>query len=72
MLLTHAIQIKTPLLYLRGELESGAIEQYVEGFEEAGIKDVRSEIIPDSGHFAPEEQPEVVWKKIAAFMELEA
>jgi pimeloyl-ACP methyl ester carboxylesterase len=72
ILLTHALQIETPLLYLRGELESGAIEQYVEGFKEAGIKDVRGEIIQDSGHFAPEEQPEAVWKKIAAFMELES
>jgi pimeloyl-ACP methyl ester carboxylesterase len=67
--ITNGMPIETPLLYLRGEHESGNIEQYVAGFKEAGITNVQSGIIPDSGHFAPEEQPEEVWKQIAAFLE---
>ena len=63
------IQIETPLLYLRGEREGGNIEQYVVGLKESGIENVQSSTIPDSGHFAPEEQPEVVWKRIATFLE---
>ncbi len=59
---------ETALLYLRGDGERGNIEEYVDGFKDAGIKNVQSEIIKDCGHFAPEEQPEEVWKVIKAFL----
>lgn len=62
------VQIETPLLYLRGEREGGNIEQYVVGLKESGIENVQRSTIPDSGHFAPEEQPEEVWKRIAPFL----
>ncbi len=65
----RGIEIETPLLYLRGEHEVGNIEQYVAGFKEAGIKNLYNSIIPDSGHFAPEEQPEDVWKRIVTFLD---
>lgn len=64
-------QIQTPVLYLRGKRESGDIQQYIVGFQKAGLQKVESGIIPDSGHFAPEEQPEKVWELIASFMRLE-
>ncbi len=61
-------RIETPLLYLRGEREGGEIEQYVAGFKESGIANVQAAKIADSGHYAADEQPEAVWKHIAAFV----
>lgn len=62
--------IETPLLYLRGEKEGGDINMYIEGFKKAGVLNIKPGLIPDSGHYAPEEQPEAVWQQIAAFMGL--
>ncbi len=61
-------KINTPLLYLRGDHEDGNINEYVEGFTEAGIMNIKSAIVKDSGHFAPEEQPEAVWQYISDFV----
>jgi pimeloyl-ACP methyl ester carboxylesterase len=58
----------TPLLYLRGDHESGDIATYVKSFGEAGVRSVRHGIVPESGHFAPEESPEAVWREISRFM----
>ncbi len=63
----RAAALETSLLYLRGQRE-GDIGPYLAGFKQAGIKNLHSAIIPDSGHFAAEEQPEAVWEQIAAFM----
>ena len=63
------IMIETPLLYIRGDHEGGNIDEYTLGIKEAGILNVQSSIIPDCGHFAPEEQPEEVWKQISAFLQ---
>jgi pimeloyl-ACP methyl ester carboxylesterase len=63
------LQIETPVLYLRGDHESGDITQYVEGLKEAGIKNVRSNLIEDCGHFAPEEQPGKVWQNVDSLMQ---
>ena len=60
--------IETPLLYLRGEFESGDIDEYANGFRTAGISSVTTARIPGSGHFTPEENPEAVWTKIAGFL----
>ncbi len=38
------------------------------GFEEAGLTDVRQGVIPDCGHFSPEEQPEKLWDRVAEFL----
>lgn len=67
-LIDNPISIETPLLYLRGDHEGGDMDKYLAGFREAGIKNLQSAIIADSGHFAPEENPEAVWEQIAAFM----
>ena len=56
--------ISTPLLYLRGERESGTIDDYVEGFRKAGVHDVRSALIPGAGHFAPDQAPGDTWRLI--------
>lgn len=60
--------ITSPLLYLRGEHESGDIDPYVAGFQQAGLTDVRSATIAGAGHFAPEDAPDAVWASIADFI----
>jgi pimeloyl-ACP methyl ester carboxylesterase len=61
-------KIETPLLYLRGEFESGDRDEYANGFRTVGISSVTNVRIPGSGHFTPEENPEAVWAEIARFM----
>jgi pimeloyl-ACP methyl ester carboxylesterase len=61
-------KIDTPLLYLRGECESGEMDEYVNGFHTAGISSLASARIPGSGHYTPEENPEAVWAEIAKFI----
>lgn len=60
--------ITTPLLYLRGEDEGGNLATYLEGFRAAGIEHVHGALIPESGHFASEEQPAAVWERISSFI----
>ncbi len=62
-------RITTPLLYLRGEDESGTLATYLEGFRAAEIEHVEGALIPGSGHFAPEEQPAAVWERISSFIQ---
>ncbi len=57
----------TPLLYLRGDRETGDIGAYVKSLSEAGIRTVRNALIPDAGHFAPEEAPNAVWAEVSRF-----
>jgi pimeloyl-ACP methyl ester carboxylesterase len=60
--------ITTPLLYMRGERSGGNIDQYVVGFADAGLRNLRTTVVPDSGHFMAEEQPDYVWESIAYFI----
>ena len=60
--------VQTPLLYLRGEFESGDIQEYANGFRAVGFDSVTTARIPGSGHFTPEENPEAVWAEIARFL----
>lgn len=55
----------TPVLYLRGEHESGEIGHYVAGLRRSGLTDVRHGVVMGSGHFAPEEAPQETWELIA-------
>ncbi len=64
--------IDTPVLYVRGDHESGNIEQYVQGFKEAGIRDIQMSIIKESGHFTLEEQPVATWQRIKSFIDIQA
>jgi pimeloyl-ACP methyl ester carboxylesterase len=65
-LLGHAV--RTPVLYLRGQREPGAIDDYLKGLRAAGLQDVRGALIPDSGHYAPDEQPRAVAQAIGRFI----
>jgi pimeloyl-ACP methyl ester carboxylesterase len=57
----------TPVLYLRGEHESGNIDAYVRGLRAAGVRHVERALVPDAGHFTQEEAPEQTWQLIARF-----
>ncbi len=59
--------VRTPVLCLRGDKESGAISDYVEGLRRAGCAQVDGAVIADCGHFAPSEQPELVAAELQAF-----
>jgi pimeloyl-ACP methyl ester carboxylesterase len=62
-------QVKTPVLYLRGEAERGIeLQRYVDGLREGGLAHVHGGLVPASGHFAPDEQPEAVASALRTFM----
>lgn len=62
-------QVETPVLYLRGEAERGIeLRRYVDGLREGGLAHVHGGLVPASGHFAPDEQPEAVAAALRAFM----
>ena len=65
---SSGVIVKTPLLYLRGEHESGDIDRYLRAFHEAGVRDVRKGIVHGSGHFTQEESPEETWTLISTFI----
>src|SRR5437867_1558096 len=44
-------KVATPLLYVRGERETGAIDAYVQGLRGAGMINVEHKLIPSAGHF---------------------
>jgi pimeloyl-ACP methyl ester carboxylesterase len=60
--------IHTPVLYLRGEKEQGDIERYLQGLRSAGVRNVSGHLVPNCGHFAPEEQPREVASAILNFI----
>jgi len=61
--------IGTPVLYLRGEREGGALSDYEAGLRAAGVEHLTSATIPGSGHFAPEEAPGEVFAEIQRHVE---
>ncbi len=63
----HGTPVTTPVLYLRGERESGRLADYVEGLMAAGLANVRPGLVPNSGHFTQEEAPAETWRLIAEF-----
>jgi pimeloyl-ACP methyl ester carboxylesterase len=60
--------ITTPVLYLRGDREGGELAAYARGLLDAGLRDVRSAVIPGSGHFLPDEQPEYLVAALQRFI----
>jgi pimeloyl-ACP methyl ester carboxylesterase len=68
---TKGTVVQTPVLYLRGEKEYGKIDEYLAGFREGGLTNIRGQLIPGSGHYAPEEAPDDVTVALRAFMKEE-
>lgn len=60
--------ITTPVLYIRGEKEGGTLEDYCKGLRQAGVQTLQSALIPRSGHFTAEENPQGVWDELEQFI----
>ncbi|CDX43489.1 Alpha/beta hydrolase fold protein [Mesorhizobium plurifarium] len=61
--------ITVPVLYLRGSAETGDIADYLDGLRSAGLSRVEGDIIPDSGHFAADENPTALAARLLRFRE---
>jgi pimeloyl-ACP methyl ester carboxylesterase len=59
--------VATPVLYLRGEKESGQIADYLNGLRAAGLTQLTHGLVPGAGHFPQEEAPAETWRLIASF-----
>jgi len=61
----------TPVHYLRGQKEAGlALERYVRGLRDAGLRNVTGQAIPDCGHFTADEQPAALVAALRGFIGL--
>jgi pimeloyl-ACP methyl ester carboxylesterase len=63
-------EVRTPVLYLRGDSEVGDLDSYLEGLRQGGLRDVRGRLIANCGHFAIDEQPEAVARALCEFIGL--
>lgn len=62
-------RIDTPTLYLRGAAEPGhGLDAYLDGLRASGLAHVHGELIANSGHFTPEEQPRAVADALRDFI----
>ncbi|HEV8691612.1 MAG TPA: alpha/beta hydrolase, partial [Ideonella sp.] len=66
---SRARQIRTPLLYLRGDADGRTPDDYVAGLKKAGALNVASGVLPDSGELAPLEVPQAFMQALLAFAE---
>jgi pimeloyl-ACP methyl ester carboxylesterase len=57
-----------PVLYVRGAGSHGNVDGYTSGLRNAGVSNVTSRVIPDSGHFIPDEQPAELWRAVNDFV----
>jgi pimeloyl-ACP methyl ester carboxylesterase len=62
------VPVKAPVLYVRGAGESGDIHAYVNGLREAGVENVTQALIPEAGHFTPDEAPDALWQVLKGFV----
>jgi pimeloyl-ACP methyl ester carboxylesterase len=60
--------IPTPVLYLRGDREGGDLDRYLRGLRDSGLANVAGHLIPGSGHFAPDENPDEVAAALRGFI----
>jgi pimeloyl-ACP methyl ester carboxylesterase len=58
----------TPLLYIRGEKDTGRIEDYAAGLRKNGVSNLSTSPISRSGHFVPEENPADLAQAIGQFI----
>ena len=62
--------VRTPVLYVRGDHDAGTMEPYLQGLRENGLENLQGKVIPNCGHFSPDEQPELVAAALREFMKL--
>jgi pimeloyl-ACP methyl ester carboxylesterase len=62
-------QIKTPMLYLRGDAGAAGkgVDEYVAGLKSAGVANLESGVLPNSGEYAPEEAPGALVESLRRF-----
>jgi pimeloyl-ACP methyl ester carboxylesterase len=60
-------EIKTPMLYLRGDADGGSPEDYVRGLQQKGAKRLSGAVLHGSGEFAPLEAPDAFVRQVLAF-----
>lgn len=60
---------KTPVLYLRGGHFTRSVAPQVAGLHAAGLHAVTGHTIEGAGHYTPEEQPELLWQTITAWLD---
>lgn len=46
-------EIRTPMLYLRGDADGRSPDDYTPGIRDAGVVNLESGVLPDSGEYAP-------------------
>jgi hypothetical protein len=54
---TRGNLVRTPVLHMPSERESGNLRDFVDGLREAGLSHVEGRLTPNSGHYAPDGQP---------------
>jgi pimeloyl-ACP methyl ester carboxylesterase len=60
--------IDTPVLYLRGDAGAGRdMDEYVAGLKNAGVGNLESGVLPNSGEYAPEEAPDALVESLRRF-----
>jgi pimeloyl-ACP methyl ester carboxylesterase len=64
--------VQTPVLYVRGDKETGGIGDYVAGLRRAGVANVSSRVLTECGHFSPDEQPAQLAQALREFVGLTA
>jgi pimeloyl-ACP methyl ester carboxylesterase len=60
-------EIRTPILYLRGDADGRNPDDYVAGIKQGGAINVESGVLPQSGEYAPEEAPRPLIEALRRF-----
>jgi pimeloyl-ACP methyl ester carboxylesterase len=60
--------VSTPVLYVRGDSESGDMQSYLDGLRKSGLEKVSGKVLAHCGHFSADEQPEALAAALREFI----
>jgi pimeloyl-ACP methyl ester carboxylesterase len=60
-------EIRTPMLYLRGDADGRSPDDYIPGIKRAGALNIEGGVLPNSGEYAPEEAPQALIAALRRF-----